>query len=194
MILAVLRDRTRLLHEQVERTVAVSTRLRSVQLYGELVARFYGFYLPFEERLAQVDGYAALGLDFAARRKTHLLRDDLTRLGMSPAYIDSLPRCHELPAVTVLADALGCLYVLEGATLGGRIICREAENALGVLPGRGCSFWASYGERVGEMWKDFCRILERYAAATPGETERIITAAAGTFTCLDRWLAEGRSS
>jgi heme oxygenase len=190
MILELLRERTTHLHEQVERAVDLPARLCSVATYTSLLARFYGFYAPLEDCLAGVDDYAAVGLDFASRRKAHLLRDDLSALDVAEADIDALARCSDLPAVTDLGDALGCLYVLEGATLGGQIVCRRAEQALGVSPGRGCSFFASYGEKVGPMWKEFCRTLEGYAGVNPGASERIVTAAVGTFVGLDQWLAE----
>lgn len=191
MILGLLRERTKHLHEQVERTVDLPTRLNSVGHYTSLLARFHGFYAPLEERLSGGGGYDGVGLDLAARRKAHLLRDDLLALGLSEAAIDSLARCPDLPAVTDLGEALGCLYVLEGATLGGQFVRRQAEKAIGVVPGRGCSFFASYGERVGVMWKEFCRALERYAADAPGAGDRITTAAVGTFAGLNRWVAEG---
>jgi heme oxygenase len=191
VILDFLRDQTRHLHEQVERTVDLPARLRSVAHYASLLARFFGFYAPLEERLAGVGGYDAVGLDLAARRKTHLLRADLTTLGLGAADIDSLARCDDLPVVSDLSSALGCLYVLEGATLGGQIVRRQAPAQLGLTPGSGCSFFASYGERVGPMWQEFCRTLGQYAAATPGADERVVAAAAGTFGSLDRWLAGG---
>lgn len=190
-ILGLLRERTKHLHEQVERTVDLPARLCSPERYASLLARFYGFYDPLERRLADVGGYDAVGLDLAARRKAHLLRDDLAALGFGQADIDAAPRCPDLPAVADLGEALGCLYVLEGATLGGQIVRREAEKTIGVTPDRGCSFFASYGERVGAMWKEFCQALEGYAAATPGANARIAAAAVGTFDALDRWVAGG---
>lgn len=189
MILGLLRERTAHLHERVERTVDLPVRLRSVEAYTFLLARFHGFYAPLEDRLAAVGGDTT-GLDLAARRKAHLLRDDLSKLGTEDAFIDALPRCSELPPVADLGAALGCLYVLEGATLGGQLARRQAERAIGVAPGRGCSFFASYGERVGHMWKRFCQVLEGHAA-NPGAGERIVAAAVGTFAGLDRWVAEG---
>jgi heme oxygenase len=186
MILGVLRGRTALFHERVERSVDLPNRLRSPVAYTSLLARFHGFYAPLEDRLA-----AAAGLHLATRRKAHLLRHDLLALGVAGADVDALPRCPDLPTVADAGDAFGCLYVLEGATLGGQVVRRQAEAALGLTPGRGCSFFTSYGERVGAMWKEFCRTLEGYAAANPWATDRIAAAALGTFAGLDRWLAGG---
>lgn len=189
MILELLKEHTRSLHERVERTVDLPARLRSADCYTSLLTRFYGFYAPLEDRLAA--GASAAGLGFDARRKVPLLRDDLAALGLGEAAILALPRCEHLPAVTDTGDALGCLYVLEGATLGGRVVRRQVEQALGLSPGRGCSFFGSYGEKVGEMWREFCRLLEGYVTSTPGAGDRVVAAAVGTFACLDRWVAGG---
>lgn len=188
MILAVLKEQTRRQHERAERTLDLPSRLASAGHYAALLARFYGFYTPLEDRLAAVGGYAAVGLDFAARRKAHLLVADLASLG---ADAGALPRCADLPEVADLADALGCLYVLEGATLGGQFVRRQAEKAVGVTAARGCAFFASYGERVGAMWKAFGASLEGFAAADPGAEAQIVAAAGATFAALDRWLAGG---
>jgi heme oxygenase len=191
MILELLKERTRDLHTQVERTVDLPTRLQSRLLYASLLSRFYGFYGPLEDRLAAVEGLAAAALEFEGRRKAPLLRDDLTALGLGEADIRSLPRCERLPSVTDTGDALGCLYVLEGATLGGQVVRRLVEQRLGLAAGRGCSFFDSYGERVGVMWREFRRFVEGYVMATPGAGDRVIAAAVGTFSSLDRWVVEG---
>lgn len=188
MILGLLREGTAFLHERVERTVDLPNRLRSRTTYTSLLARLYGFHAPLEDRLAGVE---VVGLDLAARRKADLLRDDLAALGLTGSEIDTLPRDLDLPAVADVSDALGCLYVLEGATLGGQVVRRLAEPAIGVTPDRGCAFFASYGERVGAMWKEFCRILESYAETHPSANNRIVTTATETFAGLDRWLAAG---
>jgi heme oxygenase len=190
MILELLKDQTRHLHDQVERTVDLPARLRSAERYTALLTRFYGFYGPLEDRLAAVEGSTS-GLEFEARRKAPLLHDDLAVLGLGDGELLSLPRCGYLPTVTDTGDALGCLYVLEGATLGGQVVRRQVEQRLGLSPGRGCSFFGSYGERVGEMWREFRRFLEGYVTATPGAGDRVIAAAVGTFASLDRWVAEG---
>lgn len=190
MILGLLKERTLRLHERIERTVDLPARLDSVGRYAALLARFHGYYAPLEERLAGA-GLAAAGVDLGARCKAELLRADLAALGAGADAIGALPRCPDLPAVAGAADGLGCLYVLEGATLGGQVARREVERRLGLVPGRGCSFFGSYGERVGPMWREFCRALEGYAAAAPGAADRIVGAACATFAGLDRWVAEG---
>lgn len=191
MILTLLKDQTQHLHDRIERTVDLPSRLGSVDSYMELLARFYGFYAPLEERLAALDGYESVGLDLAERQKAPLLRADLAVLGWSRRSVDALPLCPALPAIGGIPEALGCLYVMEGATLGGQIIRRQAAARLGVGPSSGCSFFCAYGEQVGPMWRAFRAALDDYATGAPGSQGRVLDAAAETFARLDAWLAGG---
>jgi heme oxygenase len=194
MILTLLKDQTQHLHDRIERTVDLPSRLGSMDAYAELLARFYGFYAPLEARLAAVataDEFEAVGLDLAERQKAPLLRADLAALGWSPDGVDALPRCASLPTVGGIPEALGCLYVLEGATLGGQIIRRQAESRLGLGPSSGCSFFCAYGEQVGPKWREFRTALADYAQDAPESEGRVLEAAAETFARLDSWLAGG---
>ena len=50
-------------------------------------------------------------------------------------------------------DAVGCLYVLEGSTLGGQIILRRAAERLGIDADTGAGFFHGYGAQTGAMWR-----------------------------------------
>ena len=101
--------------------------------------------------------YETLGLKLSERSRSALILDDLATLGWSSREVESIPLCSELPETASLDQALGCLYVLEGSTLGGSIICRAVQQRLGPSPGR--SFFAGYGDRTGTMWNAFCDVL-----------------------------------
>jgi heme oxygenase (biliverdin-IX-beta and delta-forming) len=187
MILQQLRSGTAHLHERVERAVNLSSSIRSLEAYTALLGRYYGFYKPLEDRLVSITGFADVGLELKPRLKTPLLRDDLSALGYSEIAIDSLPICVSLPALDSLSRTLGCLYVLEGATLGGKIVRREVERVHGLVAGLGCSFFSSYGDDVGLMWKSFCIALEGFAQRTR-DAHDIVGAAVATFTAFEHWL------
>lgn len=187
MILQLLRGVTAALHERVERTVDIPRHLGSLPAYTAMLARFHGFYAPLEDRLAGIGGYESVGLNIAGRRKAHLIRDDLRALGHEAA----LPICSTLPAVATFADALGCLYVLEGSTLGGQFIRREVAARLGLTPDHGCAFFAGYGERTGAMWKAFGTAVTAHADGHPEDRDAIVAAATDTFTRLDEWFTGG---
>ena len=130
-----------------------------------------------------------LPLKLDARWKTRLLERDLRVLGCGAALdARQIPESNVLPSISGVAEALGCMYVLEGATLGGQIIVRHLRRTLGVEPESGAAFFGSYGAEVGPMWKCFGDVLATYSAAHPAEDEIIVATARETFDALDRWL------
>ena len=183
-ILQSLKDETAAQHDALERRVSLETRLRDAHSYARLLARMYGFYAPLESALGEVRGYDTLGLDFDRRRKAHRLAADLTALGRDPA---ALPLRAAAPPGS-LSVALGCMYVLEGATLGGQYVRRAVAARLGLTAGRGCAFFDSYGDQVGVMWNQF-RVALVAHAETPAVEAEMVAAARDTFAALDRWLA-----
>lgn len=188
MILTRLRKETRPLHEEVELAVNLPSRLRSIAAYADLLTRFYGLHAPLEAQLAQIDGYEGLGLKLSERRRSALILADLATLGWSSREVELIPLCSALPETASLDRAIGCLYVLEGSTLGGTIICRAVQQRLG--PSSGCSFFAGYGDRTGMMWNAFCDVLGRYNESTPKSGDTIVAAASETFQSFREWLPE----
>ena len=189
MILQQLREQTRAHHERVESAVRVMDERFDREAYIWLLARFWGFYRPAEQRLRSVLEETTLPLDLDSRWKTPLLERDLRALGEG-AMLDTelLPMCLAFPPVQRVAEALGCMYVLEGATLGGQIILRHLRRTLGVEPESGAAFFGSYGAEVGPMWKCFGDVLATYSAAHPADNASMVAAARDTFDALDRWL------
>ena len=149
-----------------------------------------GFYKPLENRLARFD-WDSLRLDYSKRRKAGLLVDDLLRLGLATSEIDALPSCVLLPEPETEAGAIGCLYVLEGATLGGKLISRHLKESLAITRLNGGSFYDAYGARVGMMWKDFCDAANRYCGSQVDRCANAIAGAVDTFQAFERWLTPG---
>ncbi|QJW98264.1 biliverdin-producing heme oxygenase [Frigoriglobus tundricola] len=184
-VLQLLKEGTAPQHEAVERRFDLNNRLRDTHTYTALLGRLYGFYQPLEAALGRVTGYEDLGLHLHERRKVAWLVSDLTALGCVP---DSFPTCAHVPEIDSLGPAFGSMYVVEGASLGGRHISKLVAQRLGLTPDRGCSFFASYRDRIGPMWDAFRAALVRFAG-TPSAEQQVVTAAVQTFESLDRWLA-----
>lgn len=125
-------------------------------------------------------------------RKLPLLTRDLITLGSTPAEIQRLAICLSLPPLDSRAGALGCLYVLEGATLGGQIISRHLSEIQNLSPERGAAFFYGYGAETGHMWKSFRALLTRDVESGECDPEEVIAAAAETFHRYENWVcAEG---
>lgn len=174
-----LRHETRAAHEQLERDLDLLSPGLTQERYRHLIERFYGFYAPWEQHVEGVMERALPGF-FAPRRKVPLLLADLRALGSDAA---TLPLCRTMPPAGTLAQVLGGLYVIEGSTLGGQILSRHLSLMLGPAP---ASFFRSYGESVGPMWRSFLATLA--AHASPDTDNLVIEAASETFATLHDWL------
>jgi heme oxygenase len=178
-----LRERTAHLHERVEAAVDVMQRVKTPESYAHLLARFLGFYRPLEPLLSEVPG-----LDLDARRKTPWLEADLAFLGLSPEAISRLPDCDVGPHPVTLAETLGCLYVTEGSTLGGRFIARQVQGSLGLEPTRGgLTFFTCAGADIGARWKAFQTVCES-SVTTPDQEREALAMASATFEAFERWM------
>lgn len=180
-----LKQSTREAHARVERLVTLLDPRLTRAAYRHWLTVWWGFYAPLEARLEAF--VAALPADWPRRRKVPRLHADLLALGLTADQIKRLPRCQALPQLDTVPVALGCLYVLEGATLGGQLIARHLATTLGVTAATGSAFFTGYGPEVGEMWRVFQTHL-RAAAATESSAQDMLRAAAATFAAFEQWL------
>jgi heme oxygenase len=116
---------------------------------------------------------------------------DLQLLGRTSTQVEALPRCAELPLQLTPSHALGILYVLEGATLGGQVIGRNLSAVLKLGATNGAAFFAGYGDETRAMWKRFSEHVDRSAAL---DSETVIASAVDTFEKLRSWLVAAGNS
>jgi heme oxygenase len=184
--IAALRSATSSSHQLLERRLDVKTRFTHLDAYRTHIERMWGFCVAFEQRLTPAAFGGALP-DYDSRRKAPLLRRDLRALGADERVIASLAKCHDIPPISDPAAAFGCLYVLEGATLGGRTLLPLVQSRLGLTAAHGAAYLASYGEAVTAMWRDFGMALDHWCAATERQL-CAARAAVATFDALANWL------
>lgn len=179
-----VKQQTQHLHDQLEQSVDIFNQLAHIDHYRSVLEIFYGFYQPLENKLTMVDGVELL--EFHTRLKVPHLRSDLQALGLQGESIDQLQTCNELPAIHSLAGALGCWYVVEGATLGGQIISKQLAK-LGITIDHGGAFFNAYGTNTATMWLNFKNIVEQ--RVNTQENENIfIDSAQETFVKLIHWF------
>ena len=159
--------------------------------YGKILSKFYGFFSPLEENLKHISTFDQYLPDFPERRKAHLLLEDLQHLAL---YDQNIPLCNNLPEVHNLSQAFGCLYVMEGSTLGGQFISRVVKSKLEIPTDKGTTFFGGYGKETGKKWKIFQQALESYAGSlSSSEEAKIIESANETFVKFENWLNKGNS-
>jgi heme oxygenase (biliverdin-IX-beta and delta-forming) len=191
-VLESLRRETRASHERLEAGLNLLDPGLTVAEYRRLLERFWGFCLPAERAVEASGAWAALGLDGAERSRTGRLERDLLALGHTRATLPRVSLHPEPPCLAEVPGAVGYLYVLEGATLGGSVIARHLHRTLGIGPDDGAAFFTSYGAALGPMWKQFTQALAAYADRS-GAEPFIVRGACETFGSLERWLLRPRA-
>jgi heme oxygenase (biliverdin-IX-beta and delta-forming) len=181
-----LRAATSPCHRRLEKRLNIAQRFASLGTYRVYLEVMFGYHAPIEEILTRHPVRYVLR-DYAERRKTALLAADLRELGVTAEAIAALRRCPRHPLCQDEAAALGTLYVLEGATLGGQILLPMVQQRLQLTRQSGASYLGSYGPEVPAMWQRFCATVEDWCS---DGTRRAIaaTAAIATFESLEEWL------
>lgn len=159
-------------------------KLSSVETYDDyacILNMFYGYFHPVESLVAR-QITATIIPDIQQRRNAQFIIEDLKSLGCSR---DLIPLCDELPSIDSVASALGAMYVLEGSTLGGRMISNMLmKHDTLVFIHSNLHFFNGYKEETGGKWTSFLLVVDQYE----GEADQVIESANETFDCLTRWM------
>lgn len=183
-ILQRLKAETAEAHRQTEKRLPMFDPEFDLRGYARVLEQFYGFWAPLEIELSKAEGVEGPELALRSRLKSHLLEADLRNFGIDPAAV---ARCSGLPDVGTFVKALGCLYVLEGSTLGSQFIARHLREKFGIGAASGASFFNAYEGEVGARWAAFRAFLTGHA--TEESADEMIGSAQNTFETLDQWLA-----
>jgi heme oxygenase len=169
---AALKARTSAAHAALEATPLMRAMAGGAPTraeYGDYLSRQHRLHAPLEAALEPW-----LPHDWRALRlvKARWLADDLAALGLAPAR-----SLGSVPDVGDEGAAFGCLYVLEGATLGLQVL-RKA-----MLPGHPARqgadrFMQGHGADSSALWRAFVDRLELLA---PSHWPRATQAACATF-------------
>ena len=187
-----LKRETAGLHQRLEAQLGLLEPELSIHRYRRVLQIFYGFYAPVEAGLVRL---AAAGppLGFPLRARSELIERDLLALGLSRRELAELPRCTDLPRLSCPEDLAGCLYVLEGACLGGQVIAPALHRRLGVAKGSGASFFVGDAEATSARWILVLTWLDGLVRAG-ARSEEIVASACATFLTLARWVEQQGAS
>lgn len=150
--------------------------------YAHALQTLEAFFRVWEPAVEKTHGLGAVVNDMPERAKLPLLDADLAAVDVPAVTTPLTSPTLDIPA------ALGALYVLEGSTLGGRVIERHVRQTLDISPESGGSFFHGYGEGTGPMWQAFGRSLEAWVAQH-GKGAEVVSGANACFTWLGDWLA-----
>jgi heme oxygenase len=183
-----LREQTAPLHREIEVVLGLPGAIRTRDDYQDWLARFLGLYDPLERLLATFSEWDQLGLSMSSRDHTGCLVGDIVALGIDPRLQPRAPPAL-LPDLPTFAHVLGALYVIEGATLGGRLILRDLEPRLGASIAGATRFFGGRGEAVGPMWQSFRAALDEFGFLQPELCIDVVTGAERAFSAMRVWFS-----
>ena len=171
----------------VLRARTIDLHLRAEEVLGtETCATLFGYAAMLQSNLAVTETvhratepllppHMREGLAVDALR----LREDLVGLDARP-YGDEAHLQLDEPA-----GAMGALYVLEGARLGGKLLARRVEAEFGLTAEHGATYLNGDGADTGRRWRQFLAALEE-RLASPDDLARAVAAARATFWLVIR--------
>ena len=181
-----LKETTSEVHRRVEERLDVFGPDFDLGRYVVLLQQFYGFWEPIEANLQRLPELRNPALSLENRLKAHLLETDLRAFRIDSALA---ARCSHLPRLRTFGQALGCMYVLEGSTLGSQIIARHLAERFRIDSGSGAAFFNAYSGAVGARWAEFRQFLTSHIDTSC--VDELLGTAVETFECFDSWLAAG---
>ena len=153
-----LKENTKLNHQALERKLIARMRtLKSKEDYAKFIALFYSYFGGLELSINKYLDLSQLP-DYGRRRKTSALADDLSLLG------EKLPVLYAksaLPKINNHCQAFGALYVIEGSTLGGRVICKMLSEQMDMTGFSEMLFFNGYGDQTASMWQIFKQSMDQ---------------------------------
>jgi heme oxygenase len=187
-----LRIATRGEHEAIERNRRLSRLTQkdlSVEEYVDILVRLAGYFGPIETELDRWGDCFPQSLELKLRlTKTDMLRRDIAALASEFDGERSKRDGISFAGLTTRESAWGCLYVFEGATLGGQIMARSLHERFGFTAQHGTAFYNAYGRQNGARWQGFKAALNAAVADEGLEGNEIIAAARATFRSMDAWM------
>ena len=178
------------MHEALEAQFESTFGFTSIRGYRTVLEAFLRVYRPLERELA-LAWQPGWPIDLVGRQKTGWIMADLLDLQHTQQTLRQLPDFEYLPRFGSYPEALGVLYVLEGSTLGGRVILRRVGSTLGVRETWAGRFFNGYGNNTGLMWSRVIRLLNE-SDLDVGDAAIVESSAIATFRAFDQCLqAEG---
>lgn len=183
-ILTELRRATDTLHRHLENALVLTPEADGDE--REVLARFlsawWGWLAPTEGRLWR-GGLVAVPNVAQRSAKAAALLDDLRSLGLSSPDLASIPILDELPPMRNDSERLGVAYVVEGSTLGGRVLQHRSAHPAWQTS----RFLAGYGAETRARWSEFTNFMQSYGGH-PDLIAESAASARATFASLHRWF------
>lgn len=180
---ATLRSSTSSVHERLHQArpfAALAEGRLDRAGYADLLTRLHAFHRAVDPTAASAR--RALGLADVPADGTRVARleADLAHLGATPCRRTAMPSWEA-------EEAIGCLYVVKGSMLGGKLIHRQLDYLFQANE-VGRSFFGGSADD-GRRWRELCERLETFGA-TAERLGRMAQGAASAFALFESCLDE----
>ena len=179
-LISQLRAATGQLHHQLDEALALQGDRVTRERYAAFLRGSLAALEPLE---AQLQSWVS---------KDYIFRCDLLRVDLRTLQADAhVNGSLDVPTIGSEAAALGARYVVEGSALGGAILARSFDAALG-LQGEALGYLTLHGAGLAAHWRSFLAELEQFGkTATPQMRTDACESAKAVFNL---YLAGFRSS
>lgn len=143
--------------------------LTTQSAYNEYVRGLHAFRSATEDWLS-TQSETAFGA-WTPQRIAHHLRDDISDLALTPLRVSPLAWGSQASE----SFAMGVHYVLEGSSLGARVLCKQVE-ALGLTRNHGARHLWAQAETLSN-WRGFLDILAQH----DGDESALVAGANAAF-------------
>jgi len=159
-----LRTKTQKLHSKLEQESCFADLMKADISYGQYVAALNSlntFLATFEPA---IEAHLTRS-DYMYQRRLWCVQSDLEALGYPPV--------SDIPSRTMTNhETMGAAYVIEGSTLGGKILHKRLQKQDFIANANALSYFSFYKENT---WSDYINWLEKqslrhaeYAAVCSG--------------------------
>lgn len=183
---ALLSEKTSAEHRRVE-SILMPIFERGSEGWRWYFQHMYGVYDAIEPQLWSRPWCERLGDAPRRATKSAWLRRDLLRVQMDEASVQSLPRLAVNGHGWSDASCWGMAWVLEGSSLGNRVLLSMAPPAY-----RESEFLRGYGQETAHSWQSFKAALDQAGREGLNEGE-VVHSAVVLFQKIGAWLNEGNS-
>lgn len=183
-----LRNTTALPHKNLESlplSVAIVSPAVTVQQYGGYLAVMHDVVKDAEDNIYPLLKDVIPNVE--ARYKAAYMVQDLAVSGIGGK--NAFTPVFSVRQNISPAFALGIMYVVEGSSLGGRMILKNIEQALGFNPDNGARYFAGYGNHTGSYWKSFLSSMAKFEEDNACGDE-IIAGATFAFNAISKHFTE----
>ncbi len=168
----------------------------SLEDYAELMAALLSFYRELDHTITSASQpYLEQNAPYSYQPRAPMIEADVAAIRQRLKRPPSPPKAvlqTVMPVIENRSALAGVIYVVDGATLGGRLLNKAAGRLLGGEEAGGRSYWLWCETHGASQWKAALALIDECGK---NETNRshMAASALATFTALERRLAVGAS-